>query len=63
MLINRGQPESAYNSRVRVLSWEEDLNSELEVVSSPHTFSLAQKLLDSGKVKDSRGKPVSTPSS
>ncbi len=58
VLINRGQPESAYNSRVRVLSWEEDLNSELEVVSSPHILSLAQKLLDSGKVKDSRGKPV-----
>jgi uncharacterized protein involved in exopolysaccharide biosynthesis len=58
VLINRGQPESAYNSRVRVLSWEEDLNSELEVVSSPHILSLAQKLLDSAKVKDSRGKPV-----
>ena len=58
VLINRGQPESAYNSRVRVLSWEEDLNSELEVVSSPHILSLAQKLLDSGRVKDSRGKPV-----
>jgi len=58
VLINRGQPESAYNSRVRVLSWEEDLNSELEVVSSPHILSLAQKLLDSGKVKDSRGRPV-----
>jgi uncharacterized protein involved in exopolysaccharide biosynthesis len=58
VLINRGQPESAYNSRVRVLSWEEDLNSELEVVSSPHILALAQKLLDSGKVKDSFGKPV-----
>lgn len=58
VLINRGQPESAYNSRVRVLSWEEDLNSELEVVSSPHILALAQKLLDSGKVKNSRGKPI-----
>jgi polysaccharide biosynthesis transport protein len=58
VLINRGQPESAYNSRVRVLSWEEDLNSELEVVASPHILALAQKLLDSGKVRDSHGKPI-----
>jgi uncharacterized protein involved in exopolysaccharide biosynthesis len=58
VLISRGQPESAYNSRVRILSWEEELNSELETVSSAHILSLAQKLLDSGKVRNSRGKPI-----
>ncbi len=58
VLISRGQPESAYNSRVRILSWEEDLNSELEMVASPHILNLAQKLLDSGKVKDTHGKLV-----
>lgn len=58
VLISRGQPESAFTSRVRVLSWEEDLNSELETVKSAHILSLAQKVLENGKVKDSRGKPV-----
>ena len=40
VLINRGQPESAYSSRVRVLSWEED--SELRAgggVKSPHILA------------------------
>jgi len=58
LLISRGQPESAYNSNVRVLSWEEDLNSELETIKSAHILQLAQKLLDEQKVKDSRGRPV-----
>jgi uncharacterized protein involved in exopolysaccharide biosynthesis len=58
VLISRGQPESAFSSRVRVLSWEEDLNSELETVKSAHTLALAQKVLEAGKVKDSHGKPV-----
>jgi uncharacterized protein involved in exopolysaccharide biosynthesis len=58
VLISRGQPESAYSSRVRVLSWEEDLNSELETVKSAHILSLAQKLLDDGKVKDSHGRAI-----
>ena len=58
ILISRGQPESAYSSRVRVLSWEEDLNSELETVKSAHILQLAQKLLDDGGVKDSQGRPV-----
>jgi uncharacterized protein involved in exopolysaccharide biosynthesis len=58
VLISRGQPESAYSSRVRVLTWEEDLNSELETVKSAHILALAQKLLENGRVKDSRGKPV-----
>lgn len=58
LLISRGQPESAYTSRVRVLSWEEDLNSELETVKSAHILQLAQKLLDEQKARDSGGRPI-----
>jgi polysaccharide biosynthesis transport protein len=58
VLISRGQPESAYSSGVRILTWEEDLNSELEMVKSEHILHLTQKLLDDSKVKDSRGRPV-----
>ncbi|MDM7914286.1 MAG: Wzz/FepE/Etk N-terminal domain-containing protein, partial [Candidatus Eisenbacteria bacterium] len=58
VLISRGQPESAYSSRVRVLSWEEDLNSELETVRSAHILQLAQKLIDEQKVRDSHGGPI-----
>ncbi len=58
VLISRGQPESAYSSRVRVLSWEEDLNSELETVRSAHILQLAQKLIDEQRVRDSHGGPI-----
>jgi uncharacterized protein involved in exopolysaccharide biosynthesis len=58
LLISRGQPESAYSSRVRVLSWEEDLNSELEMVKSAHILQMAQKILDDHRARDSEGHPI-----
>ncbi|MBK8231453.1 MAG: hypothetical protein IT349_13615 [Candidatus Eisenbacteria bacterium] len=59
VLVSRGQPESAYTSRMKpLLSWEEELNSEMETVTSGHIIELAQKLLDAGHATGGDGKPV-----
>jgi polysaccharide biosynthesis transport protein len=59
VLLSRGQPESAFNNRVRtMLTWEEELTSELETITSSHIVALAQKALDDGGAKDSHGRPI-----
>lgn len=59
VMVSRGQPESAFYNRVKaVLSWEEELNSELETIKSGHIVELAQKILDENKVRDSLGRPI-----
>jgi len=59
VLVSRSQQESAYSSRTKpLLSWEEELNSELETVTSGHIGDLAQKLLDEGHAVGTDGKPV-----
>jgi len=59
ILLSRGQPESAYNPSAKVmLSWEEELNSEIETAKSAHVVQAAQKLLDDSKARDSRGRPI-----
>jgi uncharacterized protein involved in exopolysaccharide biosynthesis len=59
VLVSRGQPESAYNPAVRVaLSWEEELNSEIETARSAHIVQMAQKILDDGKIRDARGEKI-----
>lgn len=59
VLVSRGTPESAFNNRVRnLLSWEEELNSELETIKSAHVLEIAQKILDDSGAKDSRGRPI-----
>jgi polysaccharide biosynthesis transport protein len=59
VLVSRGQPESAFNSGTRVvLSWEEELNSEIETARSSHIVQMAQKILDDGGVRDSEGRAV-----
>ncbi len=59
VLVSRGQQESAYTSRIKpLLSWEEELNSEMETVTSGHILELAQKLLEGSHAVGSDGKPV-----
>ncbi|MDM7915979.1 MAG: Wzz/FepE/Etk N-terminal domain-containing protein, partial [Candidatus Eisenbacteria bacterium] len=58
LLIDRGEHESVYNSRVVLLSWEEELNSEMEVLRSPSMAEKAQKLLTDEGTVDSRGAPI-----
>jgi polysaccharide biosynthesis transport protein len=59
LLVSRGQPESAFNNRVRnMVPWEEELASELETITSSHVVGMAQKLIDDNGVKDSNGRPI-----
>lgn len=58
LLISRGEPESVYSSRYRVLSWEEELNSEIEVIGSAALGERTQKILKQTGAVDSRGLPV-----
>lgn len=58
LLVNRGEPESVFNSRQMLLSWEEEVNSEMEVVASATMGDRAQRILDDAKVVDSQGKPI-----
>lgn len=56
--VNRGEPESAFNSRVRTLTWEEELNSEIQTITSQQVLQLAQEQLDQSGRTDSKGIPI-----
>jgi uncharacterized protein involved in exopolysaccharide biosynthesis len=58
LLISRGEPESVYNTRTKLLSWEEELASEMEVLRSSTLGERAQKILAQSRAVDSRGQPV-----
>jgi len=45
LLVNRGNPASAFSNQVYFLSWEEELNSELETVRSAKIYLRAAELL------------------
>ncbi len=53
--ISRGQQESAFTSRVRLLTWEEELNSEIETIQSQQIVKLAQAKVDDLNLRDSEG--------
>jgi uncharacterized protein involved in exopolysaccharide biosynthesis len=56
VLLSLGKVQSAYDSRVMVtLPWEEELNSEMEAVTSDHVLKAAQKVLDDGKITGTDG--------
>lgn len=58
LLLSRGQAESAFSPRMMLLTWEEEVTSELETVRSAHVLQMAQKLLDEGGVVDSDGNRI-----
>lgn len=45
LLVNRGNPASAFTTQVYFLSWEEELNSELETVRSARIYLRAEEIL------------------
>lgn len=53
--LSRGEKESAFTSRVRLLTWEEELNSEIETIQSEQIVELAQKRLEEEGAKDGNG--------
>lgn len=58
VLVSRGQPESAFSSRLRVLTWEEELNSEIETITSGQIIQAAQQRLEDAGETDEDGQPI-----
>lgn len=58
VLVSRGEPESAYNARVKLVAWDEEVNSEIEVLTSTMLGEKAQKILNDSKAADSEGRPI-----
>jgi uncharacterized protein involved in exopolysaccharide biosynthesis len=58
LLVSRGEPESVFNTRKMLLSWEEELNSEIEVLRSTTLGKMAQALLDESHAVDGFGQPI-----
>ncbi len=59
VIVSRNQQESAYTSRSKpLLSWEEELTSEIETVRSGHIRERAQKILDGARTTGSAGQPL-----
>ena len=58
LLVSRGEPESVFNTRTKLLSWEEELNSEIEVLQS-HALGLrAQRVLEERGAAGESGQPI-----
>ena len=45
LLVNRANPASAFSTQIYFLSWEEELNSELETVRSARIYLRAEEIL------------------
>jgi uncharacterized protein involved in exopolysaccharide biosynthesis len=58
ILVSRGQPQSVFATGVKILSWEEELNSELEVVKSQQIHQLAQRQLNERDERGSDNSPL-----
>lgn len=58
LLVNRGEPESVFNTRTKLLSWEEELNSEMEVFASAAIADRAQRYINDAKAMDGAGNPI-----
>ena len=56
--VSRGEKESAFNSRVRMLTWEEELNSEIETIQSQQIVDNAQEKIKEEGITDSNGLPI-----
>jgi len=59
VLVRRGERESTLNSRVRVVSWEEELASEVQTVFSDIVLHRADSLLARDGVRSKDGRPLS----
>ncbi len=57
VLVSRGQQTSAFAPTIKVLSWEEELSSELETIRSARIYLHAQKLLDARGILGADGEP------
>ncbi len=46
LLVSRGMPTTAFSPTVKLLSWEEELTSEMEAIKSARIYKRAQEILD-----------------
>lgn len=58
VLVSRGKPTSVFDTRYQFVSWEEALNSELEIIRSGQVLEMAKRNLEDRSIKDSQGVPV-----
>jgi uncharacterized protein involved in exopolysaccharide biosynthesis len=58
VLVSRGQPQNVFATGYKLLSWEEELNSELEIIKSQHIFQMAQRIINEKNLTDSHGEPI-----
>ncbi len=58
VLLRRGERESSLNARVRVMSWEEEVASEVQTVFSDPVRLRADSLLAAEGVLDAHGEPL-----
>lgn len=57
VLVSRGRPATAFSANLRVLSWEEELTSELETIQSAKIYKRAQELLGEQGFQEEDGTP------
>ena len=57
LLVSRGQFTTAFAPSIKLLTWEEELTSELEAVRSARILKRAQEILAGQGVKDAKGNP------
>lgn len=57
LLVSRGQQTTAFNANVKMLSWEEELTSELEAIRSAAVYQRAQQLVTESGLKGPAGEP------
>jgi len=58
VLVSRGQQTTAFSPNVKLLSWEEELTSELETIRSAAIHQRAQALLERRGVRGPGGEPL-----
>jgi polysaccharide biosynthesis transport protein len=57
ILVSRGQFTTAFAPNLKLLTWEEELTSELEAVRSARIYKRAQEILAPDSLVDAKGNP------
>lgn len=58
VLVSRGKQQSVFDTRYQVLSWEEELDSELEIIKSQQIYQMADQDLVEKNVRQPNGQPI-----
>ncbi|MBU1702530.1 MAG: hypothetical protein KJ970_06830 [Candidatus Eisenbacteria bacterium] len=58
LLVSRGHPQSVFSTGYQILSWEEELNSEVEIIKSQQIHQLAQDYIEDWGLRKNNGEPI-----